>query len=195
MRKTIWFAVLLSFAATLQARPDPPLSRVAALLFKDVRTKLSVAEKNAIAADTGFVLTGDAAQPFALDEQSREHPFSAEVLPTDMNADGREEIFIVFGNTYTSGMTGSSVDLYIRNAEGRYTNQFGFPGLVPDALEEKRFGYPDLVIGGPGLEYPVWRWDGRTYLFGRMITDADYGGLRKEGIDELSQAYQLTIDR
>jgi hypothetical protein len=193
MKKMIWVVLLLSAAAAVQVRPGPRLDPVAALLFKNVKTRLPAAAKNAIAAQTGFVLSGDAEEPFALDAESEEYPFGAAVMPTDMNADGREEIFIVFGNTYTSGMTGSSVALFIQNADGVYTNQLGFPGTTPDALEEISFGYPDLLICGPGLEYPVWRWDGHAYVYSRKVKDADYGGLNKRGVDELSRSYQRTV--
>jgi len=188
-------ALWLWLAALILARQGqgPPLDPVAALLFKDVETRLSTADKNALAAKTGFVLSGNTDLPFALDPESREYPFAAQVMPTDMNKDGREEIFILFGNTATSGLAGSSIALFIKNAEGAYAHQLGFPGTVPDALAESHLGYPDLLIGGPGLEYPVWRWDGKAYVHSRTVKDADYGRLKKRSVEELSQAYQRAI--
>jgi len=186
-------ALLLCLAAMIQARQGPPLDRVAALLFKDVGTRLSAADKNAIAAKTGFVLSEDKDLPFALDPESREYPFAARVMPTDLNKDGQEEIFILFGNTATSGMAGSSIALFMKSAEGAYADQLGFPATVPDALAESHLGYPDLLIGGPGLEYPVWRWDGEAYVHSRTVKDADYGRLKKRSVGELSEAYQRTI--
>ncbi len=188
-------ALLLGLAALACARQVPKLTEVAAVLFKDVKTKLNAADKNAIAAKMGFVLSGDKDRPFASDKDSREYPFGATVLPTDMNEDGQEEIFISFGNTYTSGMAGSSIALFIKDDKGAYADQLGFPGLVPDALEPIGKGYPDLLIGGPGFEYPVWGWDGKAYVFSRTVKDADYGQLKKKGVEEISQAYQKSLGR
>jgi hypothetical protein len=30
-------------------------------------------------------------------------------------------------------------------------------------MPTKNLGYPDLMIGGPGFEHPVWRWNGKEY--------------------------------
>jgi hypothetical protein len=186
-------ALLLGMAALACARQGTKLDGVAAVLFKSVKTKLTVADKNAIAAKTGFVLSGNKDLPFASDNDSKEYPFGAVVLPTDMNKDGQEEIFISFGNTFTSGMAGSSIALFIRDAKGAYADQLGFPGLVPDALEPIGKGYPDLLIGGPGFEYPVWSWNGKAYVFSRTVKDADYSRLKKLSVEEISKAYQQTI--
>jgi hypothetical protein len=193
MKKSPLLALLLMIAGLIHGRQGTPLDPVASLLFKNVITKLSVAEKNAIAAKTGFFLSGVKGRPFALDKESGDYPFAAVVMPTDMNKDGQEEIFISFGNTYTSGLTGSSIALFIKGADGVYADQLGFPGTIPDALGETCLGYPDLLIGGPGFEYPVWRWDGKAYGYSRTVKDADYGKLIKRSVDELSQAYQRTI--
>lgn len=55
------------------------------------------------------------------------------VMPTDLNKDGKEDIFINFGNSFTFGNTGSSISLFIPNGGGMYTEQMGFPGMSPDA--------------------------------------------------------------
>lgn len=169
------------------------VSEVAKVLFKDVKTKLSPAEKNSIAGSLGFVLTGNKASPFALDNESKDYPFACTVLPTDLNKDGKEEIFIVYGNSFTSGHTGSSVCLFIKAASGKYTLNLGFPATVPDALASGKAGYPDLVLGGPGFEFPIWRWNGREYAYFRKITDAQYSKLAKKSIDDLSRTYQASI--
>jgi hypothetical protein len=169
------------------------LSNIASALFKNIKTKLTTDEKNEIATRLGFILSGNKDQPFAADKDSKDYPFTATVLPTDMNKDGKEEVFISFGNDYTSGSTGSSIALFIKDAKGVYANQLGFPGMVPDALATTSQGYADLLIGGPGFEYPVWRWNGKAYVFSRNVKDADYAKLKKQSIEDLSKAYQLTI--
>jgi hypothetical protein len=190
MKKTLLAALAFGPAALAMACPGPALDPIAERLFRDAGSRLSVADKNLLAAKTGFSLSGNEALPFALDKDSRDHPFGASVLPTDMNGDGQEEIFIVYGNTYTSGLAGSSVMLFIKDPEGAYEAQFAFSGVTPDALATTNLGYPDLLIGGPGFQYPVWRWDGDTYEFDRTVPDAEYGRLEKRGVDELSRAYR-----
>jgi hypothetical protein len=164
------------------------LNAVASLLFKDIKTTLTSADKNQIATKLGFVLSGSQNQPFAQDQGSKEYPFTATVYPTDLNKDGKDEIFIVFGNSYTSGVTESSVALFIKNAAGVYTDNLGFPGTAPDILSTSYLGYPDLLIGGPGFEFPVWRWNGKTYTFYKEVKEATYSKLKKMTLEEVSKS-------
>ncbi|HEY0611663.1 MAG TPA: hypothetical protein VGD35_18455 [Chitinophaga sp.] len=169
------------------------LTETAALLFKDVKTKLSVKEKNEIATQLGFISSGNNSMPFALDKDSKEYAFAAAVFPSDMNKDGKEEVFVVFGNSFTSGNTGSSVSLFIKDATGKYAPQLGFPGMAPDVLHTASKGYPDLLIGGPGMEYPVWRWDGKAYNLHRTVNDKGYETLKKMNLADVSKAYTASI--
>lgn len=188
---SVLLPVIMLTASALIAQQSS--NAVATLLFKNVKTKLTASEKNQIATSLGFILSGDKDQPFASDKDSKDFPFGTMVYPTDMNKDDKEEIFVSFGNTYTSGNTGSSIALFIKDAKGVYTSQLGFPGTVPDILATANQGYPDLLIGGPGFEYPVWRWNGKSYAFSKNVKDADYGKLKKQSLEDLSKAYQQTI--
>ena len=76
---------------------------------------------------------------------------------------------------------------------GAYENHLGFPGTLPDALSSVSQGYPDLLIGGPGFEFPVLRWNGKTYAHHHMVKDDAYEKLKKKGVDVLSKEYQLGI--
>lgn len=178
----------LAFGHVLFAQNNK-LSEMASLLFKDVKTKLTAEEKNQIAAQLGFIPSGNQDMPFVQDKDSKEYPFAAAVFPADMNKDGKEEIFVVFGNSFTSGNTGSSVILFIKDGNGAYSQQLGFPGMVPDVLSTANKGYPDLLIGVPGLEYPVWRWDGEAYNLFKKVTEKNYNILKKTNIGDLSKAY------
>jgi len=188
MNRNIFFLLLLflipatSFTQTL--------NKVADLLFKNVKTKLTITEKNQLATALGFVLSNDKVQPFALDADSKDYPFAATVFPVDMNKDGKEEIFVHFGNSYTSGNTGTSIALFIKNSSGVYQNHLSFPGMIPDVLATVNQGYPDLLIGGPGFEYPVLRWNGKTYANHRVVKDAAYEKLKKKSVGDLSREYQ-----
>src|SRR5258706_3467139 len=184
--------IILGYSSSLFAQQNKP-SDVAALLFKNIKTKLTIAEQNEIAAKLGFVLTADKDKPFAADKDSKDFPFTASVMPTDMNKDGKEEIFISFGNSYTSGNTGSSISLFIKNTAGAYTLNLGFPGTIPEALTTANKGYADLLIGGPGMEYPVYRWNGKEYAYYKDVKDADYGKLKTTSVEEFSKAYRETL--
>ena len=186
-------AIFLGYCSSASAQAKP--SDVATVLFKNVKTKLTIAEQNEIAKKLGFILSADKDQPFAADKDSKDYPFGALVMPTDMNKDGKEEIFISFGNSYTSGNAESSVSLFIKNAAGIYTLNLGFPGLTPDALATSNQGYLDLLIGGPGMEYPVYRWNGKEYAYLRDVKDADYAKLKSTNVAELSKAYQATVQQ
>jgi hypothetical protein len=166
---------------------------VATELFKQVKTKLSPAEKKQIATALNFIPSGKKDEPFALYKDSREYPFQASTYPTDLNKDGKEEIFIVYGNSYTSGNTGSSVALFIAGKDGKYQPHLGFPGMAPDILQTGNMGYPDQLIGGPGFEFPALRWNGKTYDNFRKIKDADYDKLKKTDLAAISKTYQESI--
>lgn len=185
--------LLLLFPFCVVAYSQSTLTPGAALLFGQCKSVLTVEERNGIYKSLGFVLSGDATQPFALDKESKDFPFTVMVFPTDLNKDGKEELFISFGNSYTSGNTGSSIAFFVKDAKNVYTNQFGFPGTLPDVLATLNKGYPDLLIGGPGFEFPVWRWNGSAYVLNRKIKNAEYEQLKKQSVEEISIAYQQTI--
>lgn len=185
--------LLLLHVSSPFAQNNTVLKPIADVLFKNVKTKLSVVEKNNIATQLAFIPSGNKDLPFALDKDSKDYPFAAFVFPTDMNKDGKEEVFVLFGNGYTSGNTGSSIILYIKNAAGVYAPQLGFPGMAPDVLTTANLGYPDLLVGGPGFEFPVLRWNGKTYNNHRVVKDKDYEKLKKTSLEESSKAYQETI--
>jgi hypothetical protein len=192
MKKLLYSAFIFLGAAAFAQTGNPP-SKVAMELFRNVKTTLSAAEKNQVATALGFILSGNKDEPFAQDKDSREYPFGAMVYPVDLNKDGREEVFVSFGNSFTSGMTGSSIVLFIKPASGAYAANLGFPGTVPDVLSTASMGYPDLLIGGPGFEFPVWRWNGKEYVFSKKVKDAAYDKLKKESLEELSKNYQAKI--
>ena len=181
---------LICFSFHLQAQS---LTEGAALLFNNTKSNLSIAEKNKLFIDINFRLSKDRKQFVSDGDDNKEYPFGALTMPTDLNKDGSEEIFIVFGNSFTSGATGSSVVVFIKNAAGKFEQHLGFPGTVPDALATAAKGYPELLIGGPGFEFPVWKWSGTTYVLARKVKDSDYEKLKKTSIQDASKAYQATI--
>lgn len=168
-------------------------SEGAKLLFTNVKTNLSPAEKNTIYKNLQFRLSKDKKEFVSAEDTGSEFPFAVQVYPTDLNKDGKEEIFVVFGNSYTSGHTGSSVVLYIKNTAGNYAMNLGFPGMAPDLMPTTSKGYPDLLIGGPGFEFPVWRWNGKEYAFYKKIKEQELQKITTRNVANASEAYQSTL--
>ena len=169
------------------------LTEGSTLLFKNSKSNLTTAEKNKLFIDLQFHLSKDRKQFIADGDENKEFPFDAQVMPTDFNKDGKEEVFIIYGNSHTSGGAGSTVVVFIKNPAGKFESQLGFPGTAPDVLATSNKGYPELLIGGPGSEYPVWKWDGSSYVFARKVKDSEYEKLKKTSLAEASKAYQSTI--
>lgn len=134
----------------------------ATLLFKQSNSRLSIWDKNMAAKVLDFKLSKDGKQ-FILNEQSSDYPFDVRVYATDMNKDGAEEIFVFYGNSFTSGQTGSSVILLMRDSHGDWHSYLGNEGVAVSVLTTGRQGYPDLAVGIPGFQYPVFGWDGSDY--------------------------------
>ena len=83
----------------------------------------------------------------------------------DLNRDGTSEVFVQWGNACTSGSTGRSLSLFLKDASGAYRDQFGFPALGYRFIEPGSGGYPDVELGGPGFCMPIWGWQGTAYEF------------------------------
>lgn len=169
------------------------LSPVAEKLFTGIKSVLSNAEKNTIADSLDLALvSNDTETPFALasDSSSREFPFSTEVFPLDLNNDGIEELFVCYGNTYTSGNAGAEVVLFVKNSTGNYAPVLSYSGVLPFALPTANKGYPDLPLGIPGFTFPVYQWNGSKYEQKGKISDEELKKLKTIETEKLSEQYQ-----
>ncbi|MCU7552888.1 hypothetical protein OCK74_27460 [Chitinophagaceae bacterium LB-8] len=111
MYRTFFTPILLILSILSFAQTNP--AEGAKLLFTNVKSSLSIADKNLIYKNLGVKLSKDKTQFVSMEDEGSEFPFTAQVFPSDLNKDGKEDIFVVYGNSYTSGQTGSSVVLYI----------------------------------------------------------------------------------
>lgn len=134
-----------------------------ALMFKDVKCSLTDADKNQAFKTMGFVLSKDKKQ--LADKEMPDDPFDVTVTCNDLNKDGTEEIFILYGNLATSGMTGSSIALLIKDNNGNYQRNLDFPAAEFNISKTMNKGFPDLSFAGAGFDVPVWRWNGKEYVF------------------------------
>lgn len=152
-------AVTLSFIITLAgaeaARAQAEGHRI---LFPD-STTVTEDDQLAIFELLGYTVSADGS---ALEAPDCGTVFT-EVKEDDLNDDGVPEVFVLAGNTCTSGMAGTSIVLFIKDAEGRYGSHLNFPAGGWIELETSNAGLPDLAIGGPGFCEAVYRWDGTTY--------------------------------
>jgi hypothetical protein len=159
------------------------LTPAANLLFRNSATKASITDKNKIAKDLGLTLSSD-----KKGLMSGEFPVEFSVYPTDLNKDGREELIIVLGSTSLYGNTGEAFEFYQQNKEGAFIRKTDFSGPGrPTFFTTSNLGYPDCIIGGPGFEFPFYRWNGSTYKYSRMIKDAALEKMPVVELDSLTK--------
>ncbi|MCW3480928.1 hypothetical protein OL229_15375 [Neisseriaceae bacterium JH1-16] len=120
----------------------------------DLKTVLTALGMQYVVKDNdnwGFV-TADCQEPFRL---------SGEVY--DLNGDDKDEVWINGGNSCTSGATGKSMWLFVRDESGVYRKNFGFPASSVNSSKELNDGFPEVRFGGTGFCEAVWRWNGKEY--------------------------------
>ena len=161
---------LVPLALTTACSAQKP-SPGAAILFAKDNGGLSVADQNLIFESLGMAVDSTG-KGFTMCDQ----PAGYEVSFSDWNKDGIKEVLVIFGNSCTSGMAGSSVALFIKHsASAGYSTNLGFPGASADSQSTSNLGYPDLLVGGPGFCFPVWRWDGKEYQFLESVPQSPGG--------------------
>jgi hypothetical protein len=134
----------------------------AALLFAKDTGGLTESQQQEIFAALGLRLADDR-KGFV--DDSCGQPADAQVRFEDLNGDRTNEVIADFGNTCMSGMAGTTVALFVKDATSHYRVNLGFPGMIDQKLASKSQGWPDLRIGGPGFCFPIWRWNGKEYAF------------------------------
>jgi len=151
--------IVLVFAVACRPAPAPEPPGVA-LLFAEGHGGLSSADQLLIFQSVGLVV--DSTGTGFVDDICGQ-PGGAAVSFSDWNGDGKPEVLVIAGNSCTSGMAGSSAVLFIKDSAGTYLPNLGFPASSADPQPSSSLGYPDLLIGGPGFCFPVWRWNGKEY--------------------------------
>jgi alpha-tubulin suppressor-like RCC1 family protein len=178
---------------TGQPSGDVKLNSVAARLFSNVKTKLSNAEKNALADLSGFVLSKTNSAQFTVKGQppGEEFPFDVTVYPLDLNNDGKEEAIFVWGNTFWSGGAGNSSIVMGKNTAGNYVKLHESQGFVY-LMTSRTQGYPDIYqeVPSPNNKYPVYKWNGREYKMVQSVTGSNALFKTLTSMDEASKKYQ-----
>lgn len=156
--RTLALSVLLSLAAADGMRAQVEGFR---LLFPADSTTIAEDDQRAIFDLLGYGVSADGS---GLEDRAMGcGSIYARAEEEDLNGDGIPEVFVLGGNTCTSGMDGSSLMLFIKNPEGAWVMNLGFPAGGWTRLEATNLGYFDLAIGGAGFCEAVYRWDGSLY--------------------------------
>lgn len=158
MRTMTWF-VLTAVAIGLAPAAHADDTAAAKLLFAKGAGDLADADRVAIVRALELQVSPDGKE---LIERVCSQPVSSNVRVSDMNGDGTSEVLVEYGNTCLSGMAGTTVALFVKG-NGGYRLNLGVPGMLAETMAAKSHGYPDLLVGGPGFCFGVWRWNGKEY--------------------------------
>ncbi|NMG30160.1 hypothetical protein [Aromatoleum evansii] len=167
-RLVIALALAYSGASPATDPSHAELGALAAALFATVPpAALSQTERREIAAVTPLALRDGVVVSSLPACETAMHP---EVSLEDLNGDGLPEVFVVAGNTCTSGMTGSSIWLFARLPDGRWSRRLDVAAAAYRVLPTTTQGWRDLVVGRRGMCHGVWHLaaDG-VYQYARSI--------------------------
>lgn len=81
----------------------------------------------------------------------------------DLNGDGRPDAMITEGGVYCYGNTGQAFWIVAQQADGGWKLMLDATGIPVVRTTKGVDGWPDIMIGGPGMCFPVVRWNGKTY--------------------------------
>ncbi len=145
------------------------------VMFRSVAGRLPVCDQQAIYVMMGLA-SGDDGKELLVAGGEVGGPVSIKAYLEDLNGNGQDEVFLVGGNAYLSGGTGSSVWLFIKPGIGEeWQMNLGFPAATYRLLPEGSGGFPDLQFAGMGWCEGVWRWNGRAYEHSRNVPTAPGG--------------------
>jgi hypothetical protein len=84
-------------------------------------------------------------------------------LVEDLNGDGRPDALITEGSTYCYGQAGTGFYLVSQQPDGHWKLMLKESGVAEFLASKGSNGWPDVEVGGPGLCFPVLRYDGKSY--------------------------------
>jgi hypothetical protein len=159
------------------------LTPMAAMLFNNVKTRLSNAEKNDLIQKTGITPADTLAKT-----KKGKPKTEFTIYPTDLNKDGTEEIFLCV-TTSTLGIPSKNYFFYAKDHSGSYQPLPGKIGQGVKIILNNKAGYPDLINGIPGLARQVFTWDGRGYRLQQTLASSINLQYKTMDIDKASMQY------
>jgi hypothetical protein len=141
------------------------------LLFKGKIASLSTTEKEEIYKIIDVKVSLDGTK---LIDRTCENEVDFDIQVKDLNNDKIPEVVVIGGNTCSSGATGSSIWLFIKNKGGYQTN-LGFPAAGYEVMKQSTKGYPNLLISGSGFCSAIWQWNGTKYQYLKNVPTSKGG--------------------
>ena len=178
------FGMAQQKANPVKSAAESGLSEGAQTLFAQTFSRLTVAQKNAVFQKLGLKLAPDK-KGFLMDG----YDVGAKAYPVDLNKDGLEEVFVVMDGVLF-GNTGQGVALFIKNSDQVYEQQTEVAGGIAVILDTKKKGYPELVIAGPGFEFPLYRWNGKSYAYVGIISDDELQNANTSSVEDYNKLYR-----
>ena len=144
------------------------LCKGAELLFYKSGSKLSNSDMNKIYLESELYLS-DNKLFFIVDFKDTNNgsvDFNAYPKFIDLSGNGEKDLYITYGNTYTSGMVGENIAIFSKkNKEGSFKKILDIPMISFNVLNNKTNNFYDIEIGGRGFKTPVWKFNGTKYKF------------------------------
>ena len=159
----------------MHAQAAEKLSPGAALLFsnttdqatgKKVSSPLTAHQMNGIFKNTKWKIAPDK-KNFIVDDACDDAQ-EPDVAVMDLNDDKKMEVAVFYGGTCLTGNTGTGFILYTQNAQGEYYRCMDDAGIL-DIQKTKTKGYKDIMLGGPGFDFPLYKWTGQKYQLSRTV--------------------------
>ncbi len=170
--KYIFSIIIVSFLSL--AADAQSLSPEAEFLFRDVKTNLSIAEKNEIAKSAGTLSKDRSTFQYIDPDLDEPIDIGTSVSIYDFNKDGIEEVVLSTSSSYLYGNTGEGFELLVKGMANAYQSVLNLPG-IPEFEQSSGKQYPDITIGGPGFVFPVYGWNGKSY---EIVGEVKEGGFK-----------------
>lgn len=81
----------------------------------------------------------------------------------DLNGDGMPEAVLMESSVYCFGDAGMGYSIVSKQASGGWKRVTANAGIPTFLATKGAGGWPDISVGGPGLCFPVQRWNGQHY--------------------------------
>jgi hypothetical protein len=181
--------------------PTEPLSNGSALLFHSVKSRLSNREKNELFQKLDVLISDTPGELLKELKKGDNSKYSVWIYPTDINKDGKEELFVSYGYSSDVGRARGALQLviYIQDQECRFQPNMSFHGPLPEIIYPLNRSYPELIISG-GSFLPEHGWDNITFFWVRgayikrdQLSDENAGRLKKISVEDYSKLYQAAI--
>lgn len=172
------FAFAILWGGKQSFAQQATLSAGAKLLFDSEHTtyytklKLNPAEQEAIYKKLQLRLSKDKKELHAITDNTLESPLNPTVSIIDLNNDGQPEVIVNLYNLFWTGQGGQET-IFGKNKAGSMI-EIGDAQGVTEILPTGANGYPDLLVGGPGMTAPVLRWNGTKYKFFKEVDFGQY---------------------